>query len=47
MAKFTVLVETRPFCASNTAPMNKLKNSGMQVIDLRGSDRSQGIGYRR
>ncbi|MEE9496661.1 MAG: NAD(P)-dependent oxidoreductase, partial [Desulfobacterales bacterium] len=37
MAKFTVLVETRPFCASNTAPMNKLKNSGMQVIDLRGS----------
>jgi len=37
MAKFTVLVETRPFCAFNTAPMHKLKNSGMSVIDLRGS----------
>jgi len=37
MAKFTVLVETRPFCAFNTAPLNKLKNSGMRVIDLRGS----------
>jgi D-3-phosphoglycerate dehydrogenase len=37
MAKFTVLVETRPFCASNTAPMIKLKNAGMRVIDLRGS----------
>ena len=37
MAKFTVLVETRPFCASNTASMHKLKNSGMRVIDLRGS----------
>jgi D-3-phosphoglycerate dehydrogenase len=37
MAKFTVLVETRPFCASNTAPMIKLKNAGMRVVDLRGS----------
>ena len=37
MAKFTVLVETRPFCAFNPAPLNKLKNSGMRVIDLRGS----------
>jgi D-3-phosphoglycerate dehydrogenase len=37
MAKFTVLVETRPFCAFNTQPMNKLKNSGMRIIDLRGA----------
>jgi D-3-phosphoglycerate dehydrogenase len=37
MAKFTVLVEARPFCAFNTVPMNKLKNSGMRMIDLRGS----------
>jgi D-3-phosphoglycerate dehydrogenase len=37
MAKFTVLVETPPFCACNPAPMEKLKNSGMRVIDLRGS----------
>jgi D-3-phosphoglycerate dehydrogenase len=37
MAKFTVLVETRPFCAFNPAPLNKLKNSGMRMIDLRGS----------
>ena len=37
MAKFTVLVETRPFSANDAAPMNKLMNSGMRVIDLRGS----------
>ena len=37
MGKFTVLVETPPFCAFNAAPMIKLKNSGMRVIDLRGS----------
>lgn len=37
MAIFTVLVETPPFCAFNPAPMKKLKNSGMRVIDLRGS----------
>ncbi|MGD9044530.1 MAG: phosphoglycerate dehydrogenase [Desulfobacterales bacterium] len=37
MAKFTVLVETRPFSAYNPAPMNALKNSGMRIIDLRGS----------
>ena len=37
MAKFTVLVETPPFCACNPAPMEKLKISGMKVIDLRGS----------
>jgi D-3-phosphoglycerate dehydrogenase len=37
MAKFTILVEARPFCAFNTAPINKLKNAGMRVIDLRGS----------
>jgi len=37
MAKFTVLIEARPFCAFDSAPMEKLKNSGMSVIDLRGS----------
>jgi len=37
MAKFTVLVESQPFCAYNTAAMDKLKESGVRVIDLRGA----------
>ena len=37
MAKFTVLIEARPFCAFDSAPLEKLKNSGMSVTDLRGS----------
>jgi D-3-phosphoglycerate dehydrogenase / 2-oxoglutarate reductase len=37
MDKFAVLVEARPFSVCDSAPMEKLKASGMRVIDLRGS----------
>jgi len=35
--KFTVLIEARPFCAFDTSPMERLKNSGINIIDMRGS----------
>lgn len=37
MGKFTVLIESRPFCAFDNAPMDHLKDSGMNLIDMRGS----------
>ena len=37
MEKFTVLIESRPFCAFDDAPMEQLKKSGMDLIDMRGS----------
>jgi D-3-phosphoglycerate dehydrogenase len=37
MEKFTVLIESRPFCAFNDTPMAQLKSSGMDLIDMRGS----------
>ena len=37
MEKFTVLVEAQPFCAFDNAPLEKLKNSGLSIVDLRGS----------
>jgi D-3-phosphoglycerate dehydrogenase len=37
MKKFTVLIEARPFCAFDQTPMEQLKNSGMECIDMRGS----------
>lgn len=37
MGKFAVLVEARPFSVFDSAPMEKLKASGIRVIDLRGS----------
>jgi phosphoglycerate dehydrogenase-like enzyme len=37
MKKFTVLIESRPFCAFDDQPMEQLKNSGMDLIDMRGS----------
>jgi len=37
MAKFTVLLEAQPFCALENAPLEKLKNSGMRIMDLRGA----------
>jgi len=37
MKKFTVLIESRPFCAFDNAPMDKLRDSGMNLIDMRGS----------
>jgi hypothetical protein len=38
MEKFTVLIESRPFCAFDETPMAQLKSSGMDLIDMRGSD---------
>jgi D-3-phosphoglycerate dehydrogenase len=37
MDNFEVLVEAQPFSAFDRAPMDKLKASGMRVVDLRGS----------
>ncbi len=37
MDRFTVLVEARPFSVLDSTPMEKLKASGIRVIDLRGS----------
>ena len=37
MGRFTVLVEARPFSVFDSAPMEKLKTSGIRVTDLRGS----------
>lgn len=37
MEKFTVLIEARPFCAYDPAPLERLKNAGMDVIDMRGA----------
>ena len=34
---FTVLIEARPFCAFDIKPMDQLKDSGMNLIDMRGS----------
>lgn len=37
MQKMTVLIEARPFCAFDSAPMTKLQSAGIDVIDLRGA----------
>ena len=37
MENFSVLIEARPFCAFDSAPMDQLKDSGMNLIDMRGS----------
>jgi D-3-phosphoglycerate dehydrogenase len=37
MGNFSVLIEARPFCAFDSAPMDQLKDSGMNLIDMRGS----------
>ena len=37
MEKFTVLIESRPFCAFDNTPMEQLKGSGMDLIDMRGA----------
>ena len=35
--KFTLLIEARPFCAFDNTPMDQLKESGMNLLDMRGS----------
>lgn len=37
MENFTVLIEARPFCAFDNTPMDQLRDSGMNLIDMRGS----------
>jgi D-3-phosphoglycerate dehydrogenase len=37
MERFTVLIEAKPFCAFDQAPMQRLKNTGMDIIDMRGA----------
>jgi D-3-phosphoglycerate dehydrogenase len=37
MENFTVLIEARPFCAFDNTPMDQLRESGMNLIDMRGS----------
>lgn len=37
MEKITVLIEARPFCTFDNAPMEQLKAAGMHLIDMRGS----------
>jgi D-3-phosphoglycerate dehydrogenase len=41
--RFTVLVEARPFSVFDSVPMEKLKASGIRVIDLRGSGTKDNI----
>lgn len=43
MDNFTVLVEARPFSVLDPAPLAKLKASGIQVVDLRGSGIQEAI----
>lgn len=37
MEKQTVLVEARPFCVFETEPIERLKEAGFEIIDMRGS----------
>lgn len=37
MTAYTALIEARPFCAFDTAPMDKLQKAGIKTIDMRGS----------
>ncbi len=37
MQKYTVLIESRPFCAFDKKPMEELRQAGFELIDMRGS----------
>jgi len=37
MKKITALIEARPFCILDSGPMDKLKEEGINIIDMRGS----------
>jgi D-3-phosphoglycerate dehydrogenase len=37
MEKYKLLIEARPFCVCNQAPMKKLKDNGFDISDMRGS----------
>lgn len=37
MDKMKLLVEARPFCICSQAPMDKLRDNGIELIDMRGS----------
>ena len=38
MDKFNILIEAKPFCIFNNAPMEQLTNEGFDIIDMRGAD---------
>jgi D-3-phosphoglycerate dehydrogenase len=37
MPAFTVLIESRPFCAFDKRPLEQLRSAGLDLIDMRGS----------
>jgi D-3-phosphoglycerate dehydrogenase len=37
MQTYTILIESRPFCAFDPKPLEQLKSAGLNLIDLRGS----------
>ena len=37
MQNYTILIESRPFCAFDRNPLEQLKNAGLNLIDMRGS----------
>jgi D-3-phosphoglycerate dehydrogenase len=37
MPKWTVLIESRPFCAFDRKPLEQLQSAGLDVIDMRGA----------
>jgi D-3-phosphoglycerate dehydrogenase len=37
MQNYTILIESRPFCAFDRKPLEQLKNAGLILIDMRGS----------
>ena len=37
MQNYTILIESRPFCAFDRKPLEQLKNAGLNLIDMRGS----------
>jgi D-3-phosphoglycerate dehydrogenase len=43
MPTYTVLIESRPFCAFDPKPMEQLKAAGLDVVDLRGSGIGQPV----
>jgi D-3-phosphoglycerate dehydrogenase len=37
MEKLTILIESRPFCLFDQAPLEQLKQQGFEILDMRGS----------
>ena len=43
MQTYTILIESKPFCAFDPKPMEQLKSAGLSVVDLRGSGVGQAV----